>query len=484
MRLLSSILALCVCVGALAQGSSGTMSLEECRSTALANNKKLMITNQRLRKADYDKRTAFAAYLPAIDFDGAYMYMQKEISILGEDKLLPIKSFNLQTQKYEFDIVKNPMTGEPIKDPATGQYIPSSVAYMPEDALKVHTHNYFFGAIRLTQPIYMGGKIVALNKITHFAEELAGAQHEAEAENVIYAVDAAYWQVVSLKSKYLLAQSYVNMLDTLDYNVKCMLEQGVATRADLLKVDVKLNEAKVDLTKVENGLTLSRMALNQVLGLPIDAQYTLQDEEKEYHPIEDTPLPLYDIQQVFQQRPDLQQLRLGIHMLDQKSKVERAAMLPTVAVIGAYSFSNPNIFHGLRNRFDGQFSVGAMVSIPLWHWGGNYYKYKAAQCDKTIMELQLQDAEELVTLQVKQASFRVQESLKTYEATQSNLQSANENLRCADLSFREGLCTSEDVMQAQTAWLKAHSECVDAMIDVHMCDTYLAKALGTLVNEQ
>ena len=64
--------------------------------------------------------------------------------------------------------------------------------------------------------------------------------------------------------------------------------------------------------------------------------------------------------------------------------------------------------------------------------------------------------------------------------TQSNLASADENLRSATIGFSEGVTTAELVMAAQTAWLKAHSEQIDAMIDIQMCQTYLRKALGTL----
>ena len=96
------------------------------------------------------------------------------------------------------------------------------------------------------------------------------------------------------------------------------------------------------------------------------------------------------------------------------------------------------------------------------------------------MELQLADAKTMVDLQVQQASFKTTEAYKTYKTAESNLTSANENLRCANLAFREGMATANNVLEAQTAWLKAHSEEIDAMIDVRLCDVYLSKCLGTL----
>ncbi len=458
-----------------------TLSLEDCRTYALQNNKDLMISRQRMAKAHHNNREAFAAYLPALDFTGAYAYNQKEMSLFDGDKYLPIKRFNASTGGYDFALVTNPATGEPVLNPATGQPIPAEVAYLPKEEVTFDTHNVFFGAVTLTQPIYMGGKIVAMNRLTHFAEELAREQHNSEVQNVIYAVDAAYWQVVSLKAKYDLAVSYVSLVDSLAQNVRKMMAQGLATRADMLSVDVRLNTARVDLTKVENGLTLSRMALAQVCGLPIDGGYRLADEgvsAKDCVLNEKTRDA--DINTAWSNRSDLRSLSLGIEIADQQKVVARSAMLPQVALVGSYSFSNPNVFNGYSQKFAGQFSVGALVKIPIWHWGGNYHKYKAAEADAEILRLRLEDAREKVNLQLSQASYRSAEASKTYRATQANLASADENLRVASLAFREGMITSDDVLAAQTAWLKANSECIDAMIDVHLCDTYLSKTLGTL----
>ncbi len=95
-------------------------------------------------------------------------------------------------------------------------------------------------------------------------------------------------------------------------------------------------------------------------------------------------------------------------------------------------------------------------------------------------ELAYDDAKDMINLQVSQSAFKAQEAVKTYQMTMSNLSKADENLRQATLGFREGVMTTDNVMEAQTAWLKANSENIDAMIDVHLCDVYLSKVLGTL----
>ncbi len=456
-----------------------TYSLDSCRAMALSNNKELMVKAERVRQAGYQRKQAFAAYLPALDFAGGYTYNQKKLSLFDSDQLLPTKSFNLATQSYEFNVVTNPITHQPVTTP-DGTPIPSEVALIPKEAMEFDIHNVFFGAVTLTQPIYMGGKIVAMNRLAKIQEEANRMLQENESQNVIYAVDAAYWTVVSLNAKHRLAKSYVNLLDTLDRNVKLMLDQGVATRSDLLSVDVKLNEANVDLLKVENGLSLSRMALAQICGLPVHSDINVADEGVAQAIPSAEIATRYNMEEVYSRRPDLRALEMASEATVQQKRVALSEMLPNIALIGSYSFTNPNMFNGFKNRFGGAFSVGVMVKIPLWHWGGNYNGYRAARSAETISKIQVADAREKIDLQVSQAAYKAQEAVKTYLATESNLAKAQENLRTATLGFREGVITTDDVMAAQTAWLKAHSENIDAMIDVKLCDVYLSKVLGTL----
>lgn len=459
----------------------GTVSLDSCRSMAIRNNKALKMAAAGIESAAYEKKAAASAYLPGIDFGLTYVHNTHKINLLGADAKLPTASFNPLTESFDLNLVKNPLTGEPIVNPATGQPIPSEVAIIPKEAMSYNMHNVWAGAITLTQPIFMSGKIRAMNEITKYAEELARSVHSAAARDVVFAVDEAYWQVVSLRHKKLLAESYVKLVDSLRYNVDAMYREGVATRSDELKVEVKQNEARLALTKVDNGLSLSRMALAQICGLPVDTQMTLSDEsvsDKGDH----LPMPPagYTLEDVYANRPDLQSIRHGISIFEAKEKLTFASMLPNLAFMGAFTFSNPNVNDGFKRSFGTGISFGATLTVPIWHWGGNYNRYKASRAQTNVQKLMLEDAKDKVSLQVSQAKFKCQEARKTYDMTVNNLKSANENLRSAQLGFREGVLTTEDVIMAQTAWLQANSDKIDAEIGIRLCDVYLSKVIGTL----
>jgi len=455
------------------------VSIDSCRNMAIHNNKAIKVADEGITGAGYLKKAAQAAYLPGIDFGMMYMYNQRTINLLGADAKLPTMTFNPLTQKYDYNILVNPADGKPVVDPATGTPIPTEVAVIPKEAMSYDIHNVVAGAVTLTQPVYMGGQIRAMNEITKYAEQMAISQRNSKIQDIVYKVDENYWMVVSLKQKQKLAKSYLNLVDSLQHSVELMLQEGVATRSDLLSVQVKRNEAEIMLTKVDNGLSLSRMALSQVCGLPVNIVFELQDED-----LDEVRVPVRltagaeNMEDVYSRRYDLQTLRTSISIFEQQEKIALGDMLPKVGIVAAYSFSNPNVIDGFEKRFGGGFSVGASLTIPIWHWGGNYNKLRAARSATTAQRLLLEDTYDMVTLQVNQARYKYDEAFKTYNMTISNMKKADENLRQAHLGFREGVLTTNDVMAAQTAWVQAGSEKIDAEIGIRLCKVYLDKVLG------
>ena len=463
---------------AISMAATGqVVTLDSCRNMALRNNKEIQQASLAIEKAGYQRKEAAAAYLPQFDLTAGYIYNSRKVSLIKEDQMLPTKSFNLQTGQYDYNLVIDPRTGAPLQ--VDGQYVPSTVALLPKSGLTYNIHNLMGGALTVTQPIYMGGKITAMNQITEYAQQLAQEMRESKVEDVIYNVDAAYWQVVSLCAKQKLARSYVNLVQSLDNDVKAMVKEGVATRANQLAVDVKLNEANVDLTKVDNGVTLSRMLLAQLCGLPVNTMMTLADEGLDDLNLNIAPSN-YNLDEVYDKRHDVRSLELATKIYDQQVKVARSEMMPKLAAVAALHATNPNSYDGFENRFGAAFSVGATLRVPLWHWGGLSNKVKVAKVEADVKRLELDDAKEKIALQISQAAFSYQEAFKTFEATKANLAQADENLRIATIAFKEGMGTIDEVLGAQTAWLKANSEKIDAEINVQLTHEFLNKVMGTM----
>ena len=254
-----------------------------------------------------------------------------------------------------------------------------------------------------------------------------------------------------------------------------MVDAGVATRGDLLKVQVKLNEARMSLTKAESGLALAKMALAQLCGMPINSDFTVEDADLGTLPVlADTAI---DMERVYSNRPEMQMLQQAQIIGKEGVNMARSTFMPNIMANGGYIISNPNLLNGFEKEFGGMFYGGFVVNFPIAH-ATSFHSMKLAKSKQREVEYQTEQAKELIRLQVTQISQQRNVSMKNYLQAESNIQSAEENLRLAQAAFDEGVLGASDLMGAQTAWMKAFSEKIDATIELKINDLYLNRALG------
>ena len=435
------------------------LTLEECRNLAIQNNKELQISGEKIKMADNEKKAAFTKYFPQLSANGAYMWNQKDINLLDMGALSSSLSSSLG------GLAQLPMI----------QHLMSGV----NDMQHLDVQNIWVGNVSLVQPVFMGGKIVNYNQITKFAKQLAESMNNLQLQDLIYKTDETYWQVISLVNKKKLADAYVDLLRKMDSDVTAMIYEGVATEADGLSVKVKLNEAEMAQTKVENGLALTRMLLAQICGLSLEEDLSLADEKLDNFPVETTQASA-DLNEAFMNRNELRSLDLTTKIYKRKERIALAEMLPNVALAANYFVTNPNVFNGFKNDFAGMFNVGVMVKVPLSGWWEGTYRRNSAKAETRIKTLEWQDAREKIELQVNQSVYKVNEAGKKLIASSRNMVNAEENLRRANFGFEEGVIPALNLMEAQTAWVSARSSLIDAQIEVKLTEVYLSKALGKL----
>ncbi len=501
---------LCLLTLALPATAQLTLSLDSCRAMALRNNKQMGVSQLKKDVAKNIRKSMRTKYLPHISAIGTYQHTSEEISILNTDQkstLLNLgNSFNGLAQaglnKLQAGFTSSlsslmgvPELPAPIQEAVAQDFGAIQQRMEPTlngvsdylnakgqeivDAFRTDTRNIWAGSVMAVQPVFMGGSIIAMNKMADLGERMAENSETSRRQTVIYSVDQIYWQVVSLKHKKRLAESYLAVLQKLDGDVQKMIAEGVATKSDGLSVSVKVNEAEMTVQKVNDGLVLSKMLLCQTVGLPLSEQVTLVDEDAETLDVV-AALPEVDKELAMENRPELKLLENTVDMTKQATNLLRAGNLPMVALMGGYSISNPNVFNGFQKNFRGFWNVGVIVRVPLWNWGDVMYKVRASKGATAIAKLEQEEAREKIELQVNQTSFKVDEANKRLAMATKSVEKADENLRMANLGFKEGVVTPTTVMEAQTAWLQAKSQHIDAQIDVMLSGVELQKSLGIL----
>lgn len=471
------------------------LTLEDCHQMALGQSKELEKARIEEEMVGYDRMIALANCFPKVSATGAYIYNNRDISLVNEEQSERLRNMgttldnnvwnaleeqmgvisNETLRKYAVQLLQDMRTSPGRVDVATPV---NAIGAEIDASLHPDLHNLMGGTLVVEQPLFTGGKILYSNQMAALAEDLAASKYDMQEAQLLLDVDQAYWQIISIAGKKKLAEAYAELLHNMEEDVNRAIAAGFSTESDALQVRVKANEAEMMLTKATNGLTLAKMLLCQRIGLPLDADITLADESLEVipQPLTQTERKMEDI---YAARPETRSLEIATKIYEKKAKVVRADMLPTVAAVGAFTVTNPNLYNGFQHNWQGgNLSAGVLVKIPICHGGENLFKYRKAKAEARQYQNQLESTRELINLQVTQQRKLLGEAIKKLELASANLDSAEENLCTANIGYEAGVIPTNTLLAAHTAWLSAHSEQIDAGIELQMAAARLRKAEG------
>lgn len=490
-----NILFICLCVGSLGlmcAADTTYYSLQQCRELALTKGSSSQSQEEARLAAEYNRKAALAAMFPRVTANGGYMWNSRNAHLLADQTAFSLGTATVNgdgtasfewSEQSDLKQLANDVKGTPLEQPIldleanAGQRIADAYQAL-YDKLTLDLTHVVVAQVGVTQPIYVGGRLAQMYKIAKATEHIATIESSAKEEETIYAVDEAYWRVVSVAQKKQLAEQYYRLLCQLENDVKEAVDEGVATQADLLKVTTKRGEAEVKKLQAENGLTLSNMALAQVCGLPLSTVFGLDAKS-----LEETSLPAdsTNLEEAVNNRSELQILQETEKIAKSNAMLLAAGLQPNIVASAGYIYTNPNVDNGFSNKWDGKgfFSAGVVVNVPIVH-ADDIYRYKAAKHAANAVALKTEETRELLTLQTTQANQKLTEAQQKIVLARLTQNNASEVLRMAQESYEAGLITASELMQAQTAWLAAASDLVDAQVEAKTTESQLRKYLGKL----
>ena len=429
-----------------------TLTLEQCRELALSYNKEIAASAMQTRYADFTMKSYRGNFFPNISLSGTGMYNTGDGTFSSEGGMLPT---------YALDA-----TGALTTD---GGY-----AYFPGIGLDYKIGAIYTGGITLEQPIYMGGQIRAAYRMSKFGKQVAQASEALTTTEVIVQTDEAYAMVVKANELKKVALTYYSLLEELLKNVENALKHGLKSRNDVLKVQVKMNEAELSLRKADNAVRLATMNLCHCIGRPLDTDLRVSDEL----PNVDDAVDVYagDISG----RPEWAILSGQVAINEQQVKLSRSELLPKIGLQGGY-----NYMHGIEVNDQtlvdkGAFSVLLNVSIPIYHFGERSNKVRAAKAKLEQSRLEQEDSNEQMMLELSQAINNFDEARLEKRLAERSLEQAEENMRVSRTQYDVGLETLSDHLEAQALWQQAYQTKVEAAYQLYLAYVNYLKAAGKL----
>lgn len=449
------------------------LNLQKCREMAVENSKKMQVAAEQQKKAGYDWKSYRANFLPKISGSGLYAYMHKKMNYKIDGGYLPVYQSSDVGQAIPLNSIQLGPDGKPVMGaddlPLFKQY-----AFLPDIELALGLRNVYSVGVMLEQPVYMGGKVRSAFKMASIGKEMAELNVHSSRAQVLTESDEAYWQYVRVKEQLKSAEKYLEVVSELVKNVTDAIETGMASQNDLLKAQVKQNEAELLVSKANNGVALSRMNLCRVIGVDLYSQVDVNDSL-----CAESTLNLLDMGNDITARPEYNLLEKQVELKSKEVALTRADFLPQLGVSASYAYGDGISLNG---ESDGVASFAAVASlkIPIYHWGEGRNKVKAVKAEQEMARLQQEELSQMMQLEVAKTRFNVEDAAARVKMTEKSLSQAEENLQVSRNRYEVGMETITNYMEAQAQWQKAWSDAIDARAELRLSETYYLKATGKL----
>lgn len=407
------------------------LSLEESKQLALQNNSKSKNSKLETEASQQIKNSAFTNYFPSISAGGIMFEADKnimEIETHGGD--LPV---------YD---------GDPANLGSATQF-----AYLPGGTMGLLKKGTI-GYINAVQPIFAGGRIIYGNKLASLGVEVSEFKEKLTKDEIILKTEEQYWQIVSLAEKQKTVQKYEELLNRLLLQVNDAYNSGIVMKNDVLKVKLKLSEILLNKSKLDNGRKLATMAFCQQIGIPYDATLVLKEELN----IPDLPQSYYlDKNEALKNRVEYSLLEKSVEAEKLQTNMKLGEYLPQagIGISGVYMKLDE-----AKERTLGM--VFGTVSVPISGWWGGSHELQERSIKEEIAENNFKNNSELLLLQMEAAWKNLTEAYNQYLLSVESLEQAEENMKVNDDSYKNGLITVSDLLEAQALLQQTLDQLTDA----------------------
>lgn len=435
-----------VCVDVPPLSAEEAFTIDRCVELATEHSYSLRVIDAQGEIARDTKAQAIAEFFPHASAVATYQYIDKNIQLLDYSRL---------------DI---------------SALIPSYMRNLTE----VDLHGVALGGVTIVQPIFLGGKLIVATQMADLAGDLVAEQKRNEQEQLSLLVQQNYWAIVALSQKKKMTEQLLIYVEQNRTTVRYLIDEGLLTPSDSLLLAVRADEVALADSKISDAVELARLNLKQLCGIEPDASFVLADEQTDDIVTELTNLA-YSDDDVYAHRGEIRGLELARRMDKKETAMAVAGSLPNVVVNANYLMANRNWEHGIKEGFGGTYNVGVTMQVPITGWIGGGYRIHSKQVSERIREYEIEMAKEKVSLDVQQAVLRYQQAVKALDMAVTAKEHADINMNKMNLSFSEGLISPTLLLAAETSWLQASIELVDAQIALKHAELEFHRAVGRVV---
>ncbi len=287
-----------------------------------------------------------------------------------------------------------------------------------------------------------------------------GIEQNVYSGGAVRAADYAYWSLSRAESYLKAVREYIAIVGSLQKVVHRRFEEGYISKSDVLQIDSRMSDAEFGMVAAEQAYYVALHDFNVLRGQSVGQDVTLSQS------ILDTiDMPRrVDMATITARRPDFTASRMSIDAARWRIKSVRAAYLPKVGV-GVYGAWQPYVPNSTGKTYvDG----GAFISVdvPIFHFRARSHAVRSAEHAAQRSEWQSAQLYDTILTEEINGWTDIMSARAQLINSQQSLEIAAENLSISTYSYKEGLATILDVMQAQISWLQIYTNTITARFNL------------------
>jgi len=342
----------------------------------------------------------------------------------------------------------------------------------PSVSARSQTYNTYTGGFQATQTLIDFGKTVSRVSASSGFYDASSLDYDASRAEVVLGVQIAYFGVIQAQQVVRVDERAVDQSAKHLAQAEAFYKVGTRPLLDVMKAEVDLANANVNLIQARNKLRVANVQLENALGTYPRSPYVIRDSLT----IAPFPMTLDSVKSVaFAQRPEL--LAAETRVDANRSLVSAAwdQHLPTLSAFGSWMWSNFDF--PLFNRWN----AGVTLTFPLFQGFSVVGQVDQAQAAADAAQAEYELLKESVVLEVEQAYLGLREAEERLAATSKLVEEAEQSLVLAERQYAAGVGTVLDVTDAELSLSNAHITLIQGLYDYNSSFATLQKAMGMVV---
>jgi outer membrane protein TolC len=427
------------------------LSLQDAIQIGLDNSKSLKISELNVDIAQEKSSEVNSNRWANLAFKGGYT------------KLSSVPSYDLDIPKGLFGSISGI------------EFPPQSIVY----PISQFYTNYYNLQFQLQQPLFTGLQLENSAKAAEKTAEASVYDSKADKSSLKVQIASSYWNLYQAFQAEAFMQENLDRTNLHYKQAQDMLNQGMLTQSDVLSAKVQVSNSQLILLDAQNNLRLAAVALDNVLGVPLNTEYKITSIPQ----TGDTTMQDISslLQAALENRDELQSLKLKEAAAEAVVSAAWGAYLPQIVLVGDFYYQRPNqrIMPPV-DVFKSTWDAGLQINLPIWNWGQTESKVDEARAQREQTQLAERQAADAVYLDVTQSYLNFKQAKDKIAVAQTAVNDAEESYRISDQKFKVGLVTNTDLMDAEIALLQTKLSYTQALTGLEIARVSLERAIGQL----